>query len=342
MLQRYALLCAAGLGLLPAPGADHAPALSKGVKTAAYTGWADSLFVEATDVDAEVVVVPAIGGRIARYAINGENIVYEHIGSAGKTLANTPTNFWVGGYQCDIGPEIRGIPDHASLWMGPHQWRATRDYQVVVTSAPDVAVGIQLEKGILLDPETGELGVTQQMKNVSDQTTVFCLWDRTLCWGGGFAFFPLNRKSRFPAGWSMRRSAGGKYAYDGVSPVTTRVKVLDGVLVAKADGPATKIGADSDAEWIAYARGRLLFIKYFPYFPKGDYTDGGNSVELYFDERVAELEPLSPEIRLRPRESYVFPEKWVLVHLEDFVTTFEQARALVLRVPPSPFGALRK
>ena len=43
-----------------------------------------------------------------------ENIIYENPTSFGKTLGNTTTNFWVGGYQCDIGPELRGIPDHDS------------------------------------------------------------------------------------------------------------------------------------------------------------------------------------------------------------------------------------
>jgi hypothetical protein len=115
------------------------------------------------------------------------------------------------------------------------------------------------------------------------------------------------------------------------------VKILKGVLVAKAEGEATKIGADSDAGWIAYARGRLLFVKYFPYSPKGDYSDGGNSVEVYFDKSVGELEPLSPEVKLKPGESYSFPEKWTLIELNDEVTTFEEARKLVKKVPPSPF-----
>jgi hypothetical protein len=78
-------------------------------------------------------------------------------------------------------------------------------------------------------------------------------------------------------------------------------------------------------------------VKYFPYSPKGDYSDGGNSVELYFDKSVGELEPLSPEVTLKPGESYSFPEKWTLIELNDEVTTFEEARKLVKKVPPSPF-----
>jgi len=113
--------------------------------------------------------------------------------------------------------------------------------------------------------------------------------------------------------------------------------VIDGVLVTEAKGPPLKVGADSDAEWIAYARGRLLLVKYYPYFASGDYTDGGNSVEFYCDNRVAELEPLSPETRLKPNENYAFPEKWLLIQLDSEVISPEAARALVRKIPPSPF-----
>jgi hypothetical protein len=175
------------------------------------------------------------------------------------------------------------------------------------------------------------------MKNISDKRVSFCLWDRTLCRGGGFAFFPLKQASRFKAGWSIRRTVQGKYVYDGAKPSSPQVKILDGILVVETKGEATKIGADSGAGWIAYVKGRLLFVKHFPYFERGNYSDGGNSVELYWDERVAELEPLSPEDSLTPGNSYSFPEKWSLTLLNEDVTTHEQARALVARIQSFEF-----
>jgi len=318
-----------------APAAEKSETLPRGIQLKSYMGWDESVHLNSAGLQA--VIVPAIGGRITHYSVNRENIIFENPSGAGKTLANSQTDFSVGGYQFDIGPEIRGIPDHKNLWMGPYDWQSNKDFAVKITSQPDLALGIQLEKEIIMDPDTGDLGLTQTMKNVSDKEAGFCLWDRTLCRGGGFALILLNKKSRFAAGWSIRNQVDGRYVYDGTNPQSPNVKVFKGVLVAKAEGEATKIGADSDAGWIAYARGRLLFVKYFPYSPKGDYSDGGNSVELYFDKSVGELEPLSPEVKLKPGESYSFPEKWTLIELNDEVTTFEEARKLVKKVPPSPF-----
>ena len=50
------------------------------------------------------------------------------------------------------------------------------------------------------------------------------------------------------------------------------------------------------------------------------------------------MEPLSPEILLKPDQNYSFPEKWTLIELDKEVTGYEQARALVRRIPKSPFA----
>src|SRR6266542_1863092 len=208
--------------------AAQSDTLPRGIQVKSYLGWDGSVHLNSAGLQA--VIVPAIGGRITEYSVNRENIIFEEPSSAGKTLANSKTDFWVGGYQCDIGPEIRGIPEHKHLWMGPHQWQSNRDFAVKFTSQPEPVVGIQIEKEIIMDPDTGDLGLTQTMKNVSDKEAGFCLWDRTLCRGGGFALFLLNKKSRFAAGWSIRNQVDGKYVYDGTNPHSPHVKVNKGVL----------------------------------------------------------------------------------------------------------------
>jgi hypothetical protein len=214
---------------------------------------------------------------------------------------------------------------------------------VHVFSDPELTVGVQLEKEFVIDPDTGELGITQRMRNIVSNDVSYCLWDRTLAKGGGFAMFPLNSKSRFKAGWAVRQDKGGAdFHYDGDKPNDPRVRIMDGVLVAQAralpEAPELKVGADSEAGWIAYARGKVLFVKYFPVFPKANYSDSGNTVEFYCSDLVAELEPLSPEVTLKPAGTYSFPEKWIFIELDKEVASYDQARALVKRIPRSPFA----
>jgi hypothetical protein len=335
MNDRLGILLLLSITLLAPPAESALP----DVMQENYGGWNDSLAMRGGDC--KVVIVPSIGGRVLNFSLNGENVIFDSTGANGRTLL-TSSNLSVGGYQLDIGPELRGIPEHKWLWQGPWSWRVPRPFAVHVFSEPEKSVGVQLEKEFVIDPDTGELGITQRMRNIVTNDVSFCLWDRTLCKGGGFAMFPLNRRSRFKAGWSIRQGQRvPEYRYDGDKPGDARVRIMDGVLVAQAkalpDAVSLKIGADSDAGWIAYARGRILFVKYFPVFANGNYSDGGNTVEFYCSARVAELEPLSPEVTLKPSETYSFPEKWILIELEKEVTNYGQARALVKRIPRSPF-----
>ena len=313
--------------------------LRTGVVSQDYRDWPESLVVEATDVEIKLVVAPAVGGRVVEYSFDGENILWAPQGIDGVTLAKMPNGFATPGHQSDIGPELRGIPKHMTLWLGAYKGDAPRDDTIRVVSEADPTVGVQLSKEITMEPETGALGVVHRMKNIASTNVSYCLWDRTLCEGGGFALIPLNKKSRFKAKWSLMRNpeGGGRGRYDGDSPSHDNVRVMNGVLVAKCDGPRSKLGTDSDAGWIAYVRGKLLFVKYFPVVAGGNYTDGGNTVELYFDEGRAEIEPLSPEVTLKPDESYDLPEKWTLIQLEKSVSSYEEARKLVSKIGPSPF-----
>ncbi len=328
-----ALAISFGSAVLAADSKSH------DVSVEIYGGWTNCFVMRGGDCKA--VVVPAVGGRILHYALNGENILFENSSARGRTLLNTSNGFSPGGYQCDIGPELRGIPDHKWLWYGPWEARAPRAFTVHTFSEPDLQLGLQLDKEFVIDPDTGDLGVTQRMRNIVTNDVSFCLWDRTLCKGGGFAIFPLNKKSRFKSGWAMRRGKAGEYSYDGDAPSDSRARVMDDVLVVEAkalpQARELKVGADSDAGWIAYALGKILFVKYFPVFPEAKYSDGGNSVEFYCSDRVAELEPLSPEITLKSGQNYTFPEKWTLIELPEKVTSFEKARALVKKIPRSPF-----
>ena len=324
-------LAAAGVG---AQNADDLPA---GIEKRSYEGWDSSIFLNATETAVQVVIVPATGGRVAHFSLDGENVLFENAATLGQTFTEGGAPLWLGGYQCDLGPESRGWPAHPQLTQGRARWKYNGDFSVHVAGPLDPRADIAIEKDFVLAPDTGDLGLTQRIRNQSGAAISCCVWDRTICKGGGFVFFPLNQKSRFHAGWSQRRSQEAGSAYDGEHPASVQTQVIEGVLVAEAVGAVTRIGADSPAGWIAYARGKLLFVKYFPWFARGRYGDGGNSVEVYFDQRAVELSPLSPEVEIAPGRDYTFPEKWVLIRLPKEVTTAAQARKLVRKIPPTPF-----
>jgi hypothetical protein len=266
-----------------------------------------------------------------------ENVLWINPQSAGGALAGAEVAVQPGGFQCDIGPDVAGIAPHPGLWVGAYEWNARRNYLISLRAPEDKTLGVELEKEIQFDPGSGDLGFVHRMKNTGDRDSAYCFWHRIACQPGGFVILPLHAQSRFPAGWSQRRENAGRPTYDGVQPSSPAVRLMDRVLIARTGGPGTVIGTDSDAQWVAYALGRTLFVVHFPVYSSATYSEGGNTVTVAWDEKKTELQPLSPEARLRTRKTYEFPLKWALIPLPEAIQDYEQARRLVDQVPGSPF-----
>ncbi len=304
--------------------------LTKGVFLGEYsTNWPKCLFMDSSESKVSVVITPNIGGRIVNFSLNANNILFDGAAVGKRNMA--------GGYQCDVGPGTLDLPEHPILWNGTNSWQF-KPWNVRLMSDPDDVTGVAIDKEITLEPDTGELGLTQWLKNTSTNPVSYCIWDRTLCKGGGFVLVPLNRDSFYPSGWAIHPEFNASFRYEKGKYFSPQINNMDGVLVIEANGKPTQIGTDSREGWIAYVREDLLFVKYFQIFPRADYTDDANTVEVFFNEQVAELQLLSPEVPLKPGQRYSFPEKWILIHLPKPVTTAKQARKLVDKIPPSPFN----
>lgn len=268
------------------------------LRTVRYDRWDDCL--ELSNASTRLVIAPASGGRIVHYSRDGG------------------PNFFLGGCQIDIGPELEYPPRHPTLWSGPYEAEAAGPLSVRLTSPKDKATGLQMAKVVELAPTGAHVTLRQTMINIASKEVAYCLWDRTMT-GASYGFFELNPNSRFPARWSMRLGENGTYSYDGETPGSPRVKIVDQLLVTVPGKKMEKVAADNVAGWIAGFREGWLYVKRFPVFPDGDYADGGNSVEIWVDAAGTrtEIEPLSPKVTLRPGESYTFVENWDLRHVAE-------------------------
>jgi len=280
------------------------------IRTVSFQKWDDCL--EMTNGVARVIVAPAAGGRIVHYS------------------RDDGPNFFLNGYQIDIGPEIEYPPNHQPLSGGRYEVEKIGPLSVRLTSPRDEATGVQLVKVIELAESGAGLAVRQTMKNVGAKEIAYCLWDRTMT-GAVYGFFELNPKSRFPAHWSVRQGESRAYRYDGASPASPRVKIVGDLLVTVPGKKMEKVGADSMAGWIAGFREGWLYVKRFPVYPDGDYADGGNSVEFWVDAAGTrtEIEPLSPKVKLQPGASYSFDERWDLRRVDEKIAAAEDIPKLL-------------
>src|SRR5579864_7889574 len=66
--------------LLATARAQLAGELPPGVELHEYTSWANCLFLNASELPVQTVIVPAVGGRIVHFSYNGQNILLENSG----------------------------------------------------------------------------------------------------------------------------------------------------------------------------------------------------------------------------------------------------------------------
>lgn len=338
MRLRPSSVLLAGLILVGLPALAQQKTGARGVSRVSFQGWNDCLKLESRDTPASAVVLPAVGGRVVAYGIGEDNLLWLNPDTLGKSLPAEGAGFDPGGFYCDIGPEVAGLAPHPGLQSGPWEWSARKNYLVLLRAPEEKTLGVELEREVMFDPSSGDLGFQHRMKNTGDRECAYCFWHRIQLRPGGHVLLPLHRKSRFANGWSLQKTLGSKLTWEAGQTPPDSVRILDGILVARTgDTPSVKIGVDSDTQWAAYVTGKTLFVVHFPYYSTAIYSEGGNSVVVSWDARRTELQPMAPEARLRTRKSYDFPIKWSLIELPAEVTTPEQARALVEKIPASPF-----
>lgn len=249
---------------------------------------------------------PARSGR-PTHALHYDliNILYQNPDAVGKTLANTSGPFYAGGYQCDLGPETVPLPRRLQLSVGKHPWRSPRHYTVETASPVEAGVPVRIMKSFTMDHDTGELGIRQRLANASEAPVAFSLRDRTVCKGGGFAFFKLNPQSRFPNGCSILRQSGSRLFYQAVDALPENVTKAGDRLIIDTRQGAAKLAADITTGWVAYVRGNLLFVKYFPIIVGGDYPDNGTALSLNFPRKApaSSSNPVPPTTSLNAGSS---------------------------------------
>jgi hypothetical protein len=162
-----------------------------------------------------------------------------------------------------------------------------------------------------------------------------------LCPAGGFVLLRLAKTSRDRAGWAVLRAAADGAGFDGEQPASPNVAVFGDLLVAQAGGAPGKFGSDTDTGWIAYVRGKLLFVKHFPTWRGAAYAGDGHTVEVSWNEQMAALEVFSPLVTVAPGQAFDFAEHWQLIELKSPVVNFDDARAAAKKIPASPFGSKR-
>jgi hypothetical protein len=308
------LLLVAAVALGARSGPAQSPAVT--VSHEPFLGWADAYQV--SNGHATVSVVPAAGGRVLGFSLDGQQALWVNPALQGKLfpVPQRPATWegWrnYGGYKLWPAPQ--------SLWPksvgdGPDPFLdgGTASVQLLpkrglrLTGAPSLDMGLLFVRELELDPKTGVLTVQQRLRNIGPRPVEWSIWDVTQIPAPAWVFFPANPSSAHKNGILPLDGGQAQWKNEG------------GLIITEYGGVSGKIGADSPAGWMVGVVGDLAYIKRFP--PRradATYPDNGSTVEVYTNDKrlpYIEMEVLGPLVRLKPGEETAYPETWALAKL---------------------------
>ncbi len=263
----------------------------------------------------ETHVVTDIGPRIMDvHAAGGANLLYVRESEAGGS--GEPTWSFRGGWRLWIAPErteTTYVLDNSAC-----QAEIVGDTTLRVTGPPQPAAGIQKQVDVTVTPGEPRLRLTSRLKNIADHPVTYAAWSLPVLRPGGRAFVPFDvgPLTAFDAIrrltlWSYTKLSDPRYRFG------DRLIQIDHSKVAPPPAgqssrrdDESKIGVDSAQGWEAYLLDGTLFLKRFPHDAKGQYPDGGATIEVYSSQEFLELEHLGSLTTIAPGEEFLFSEDW--------------------------------
>jgi hypothetical protein len=298
------VLNAASLRAADSTGAERFP----GVSRVNFFGYADCIALE--NETTRVVLCHQAGGRVLEYSLHGKNVIWLDPQQQGWEAGSGAPGVNLCGGRFDIGPEMI-VPKRPTLWSGRWTAEAIGPRAARLTSGEDSATGVQLVREFTLDATGSRLRCTQTIRNVSQRTTAWCHWSRTLAVGGGIVVIPLTPHSRLPSDYVMYEPNSLINARPGDPNIRSR----DGFLEIVGPPKFRKLGMDSQAGWFAYLMPNdVMFVKRYAVYPERTYNEvAGLTISIWYDEDVrCELEPIGPMEKLAPGAAGSFTEEWQL------------------------------
>ena len=274
------------------------------VTEVSFMGWSHCISI--TDGKVELVVTADVGPRIVFFGFKGrENhmAVFEEM--AGKTGGDEWRIY--GGHRLWHSPEER--PRTYDEDNFPIEWKKIPG-GIWTRSKMDEWTQVEKEMEIVLDPETSDVQVTHRISNRNAWEIELSVWAITVMAPGGREIVPQiadgpdllpNRSLTL---WTYARMDDPRVTWGG------RFILLDQDRTAMTP---FKVGLPVDAGWAAYANHGQLFVKRFEYDDEAEYPDFGQcAYETYTNDRMLEMETLSPIWALEPGDSAEHVEVWSL------------------------------
>ncbi|MFH1006741.1 MAG: hypothetical protein V1800_04465, partial [Candidatus Latescibacterota bacterium] len=291
-----------------------------------------------------VAVVPEIGARVMQYDLDGHPSIYVNPVELGKVYTPNSNSGWpnYGGYKNWPAPQNNwGWPPPPIIDFGAYSVGVVLDSpdSCVVSCAGQVeqwkAPGLRFDRQLTIYRGSSRVRVVQTLTNDGASVARWSVWGITQVivnhpgeedWSNFWVYFPINPDSKFGGDgfWVMSGGETNSQWKANVAPGVSGVQYLH--------NSGAKVGADSDAGWVAYVdeRDGYTYAKKFGHDAGAEYPDDGSPVEVYTSNVLpyVEVEVLSPMVDLASGASYTFVEDWYAAKVHGPILAVGEAGAI--------------
>lgn len=274
------------------------------IKKREYKGWKNC--IEMNNEIVELIATTDVGPRIISFKfLDGENMFCEFEEQVGTTNSEEWNIY--GGHRLWHSPEAK--PRTYELDNTKIKWRKKKN-SIILTQPIEPLTNIKKEIEIIIDADNAKVTITHRLTNAGPWMIELSVWAITVMAAGGREIVPQTTKNtellpnRMLSLWPYtklndnRVTWGDKYIF------------LDQDV--KAAGPF-KFGMPNEDGWAAYINKGCAFLKQYKHIDNVEYPDySASSYETYTNERMLEMETLSPLVILDTEETIDHTEIWTL------------------------------
>lgn len=272
-----------------------------------YKGWEHC--VRLSNDLVELIAVTEVGPRLIRFGFVDSENVFGEMPEQGGLKGGDEWRIY-GGHRLWHAPEAvprTYYPDNQLV-----------QYEIIsgclrLRQPVEPTTGIEKEMDIRLEEGAAQVEVIHRLKNHNLWPVSLAVWALSVMASGGVGILPMPPRQSHDENL-LPANTLTLWAYTDLSDSRFR---LSGRFILLRHDPEKvepqKIGAQVPAGWTAYACNGNLFLKRFKYQPGAEYPDKGSSVEIFVNDRFAELETLGPMTLLEPGEAVEYKETWNLL-----------------------------
>ncbi|MCI0394152.1 MAG: DUF4380 domain-containing protein [Chloroflexi bacterium] len=214
-------------------------------------------------------------------------------------------HFW-GGHRLWHAPEVSHrtyLPDDRLVTI------TEIDHGLQVIQLTEPQTGLQKSLHIRLPDDSATAVVDHTLTNHNLWPIESAPWAITQLKPGGVAILPQPTAPADPEGVRPNRNLV-LWPYTDVN--SPHIQWGNQAILVTADmlSGALKLGFPDPAGWLAYHRGKTLFVKKSRFQPGAVYYDLGSSSQCYCNPSFLELETLAPRTTIAPGQSVTHREVW--------------------------------